>query len=131
MRYLLDTSVCVGAIRRKHGVEQRLRRFDPSELALSVISVLELNVGAGLSQKPELGRQQVESFVRGFDVLDVDPEVAARAAAVRVRMRLAGVAVGDFDLLIAATALTYDYPVITSDRDFLRIPDLRVEEWAA
>ena len=34
--------------------------------------------------------------------------------------------IGDIDTVIAATALTYNLELITTDRDFLRVPGLRV-----
>ena len=125
MRHVIDTSICVGALRRVPDVERRLRGFDPSDLVLSVITVAELRVGAGLVHAPQAARQQVDAFIGAFDVLAVTREIAERAADVRVDLRRRGIALGDFDLLIAATALTYDYPIITSDRDFLAVPGLR------
>jgi predicted nucleic acid-binding protein len=35
--------------------------------------------------------------------------------------------IGDVDTLIAATALEYDLAVVTVDRDFVRVPQLRVK----
>jgi len=34
--------------------------------------------------------------------------------------------IGDIDTVIAATALTHDLELVTTDRDFLRVPGLRV-----
>ena len=129
MSFLLDTSVCVGAIRRRPDVERRLRGYDPSDLAVSVVTVLELLFGAGISQAPEQNRQQVEAFLSGITVLDLKRESTERAAATRIAMRRAGLSVSDFDLLIAATAMVHERTVMTSDRNFLRIPGLQVEDW--
>ena len=129
MSFLIDTSVCVGAIRRLPDVERRLRGYDPSDLAVSVVTVLELLFGAGISQIPELNRQQVEGFLAGMMVLDIKRDVAERAATTRVLMRRSGLSVSDFDLLIAATAMVYDRTLMTGDRNFLRIPGLTVEDW--
>jgi tRNA(fMet)-specific endonuclease VapC len=139
VRRLLDTSVCVDALRRRGDAERRLRAFDPSELVLSVITVLELRVSAGLVGAGLVGadlvsaraRDAVDSFTSVFDVLPVTGETVERSADVRVRLRRQGKALGDFDLLIAATALVYDYALLTRDRDFLAVPGLRVEEWLA
>jgi tRNA(fMet)-specific endonuclease VapC len=127
--FLIDTSVCVGAIRRLPDFERRLRGYDPSELAVSVVTVLELLFGAGISQAPELNRQQVEEFLGGMLILDIKRDIADRAAATRVLMRRSGLGVSDFDLLIAATAMVHERTLMTSDRNFLRIPGLTVEDW--
>lgn len=129
MRVLLDTSVCVDALRGRADAERRLRAFDPTELALSVITVTELQVGAGLVAARAAARQKVDAFVGVFDVLTVTRDIAERAAEVRVAMRRSGRSLGDFDLLIAATAMAYDFPLLTGDRDFLAVPGLRLEEW--
>lgn len=130
MRHLLDTSVCVDALRRRGDAERRLRAFDPSELVLSVISVLELRVGAGLVGADLVSaaraRDVVDSFTSVFDVLPVTGKIADRAAEIRVHLRRQGTALGDFDLLIAATALVFDYPLLSADRDFHSVPGLRL-----
>ena len=41
-----------------------------------------------------------------------------------VRLRQVGMAVGDMDVLIAATALRHDLTLLTADRDFERIENL-------
>jgi len=127
--FLLDTSVCVGAIRRLPEVEQRLRLYDPSEVAVSVVTVLELLFGAAISRAPELNRQQVELFLAGISILDFKRDIAVGAVSARVLMRRAGLGVSDFDLLIAATAIVHGRVLMTSDRNFLRIPGLMVEDW--
>ena len=129
MNFLLDTSVCVGVIRRLPDFERRLRGYDPSELAVSVVTVLELLFGAGISEAPELNRQQVDAFLCSVLVLDIKRDIADRAALTRVLMRRSGLGVSDFDLLIAATALVHGRTLLTSDRNFLRIPGLAVEDW--
>ena len=129
MRRLLDTSVCVDALRGRGDAERRLRAFDPSELLLSTITVLELRVGAGLVRAPEAARRRVDGFIAVFDVLNVTREIAEHAAELRVGLRRRGVTLGDFHLLIAATALTLDLPLLTSDRDFLPVPGLRLDDW--
>ena len=123
----MDTSICVGALRRVPDVERRLRAFDPSELVLSVITVVELRLGAGLVRTPQVARQQVDALIDMFDVLTVTREIAERAAGVGIELRRRGISLGDFDLLIAATAMTYDYLILTNNRRFFAVPSLGIQ----
>lgn len=91
-----------------------------------MISVLELRVGAGLMPPAAAAGQKVDGFLGAFEVLGVTGEIADRAAEIRVHLRRQGKALGDFDLLIAATALVFDYPLLSSDRDFESVPGLHL-----
>jgi hypothetical protein len=54
-----------------------------------------------------------------------DPRIFGRE---RGRLRAAGLTIGDFDLLIAATALQYDLTLLTNNRrHFERVEGLRIE----
>lgn len=128
---LLDTSVCVDVLRRVPWAARRLGAYGPSEVAVSVITRLELMVGAALSHAPELGRRESQRLLDTVQVLDIGPDVVDEATAVRVAVRRAGRSLGDMDLLIAATALAHDLTLVTRDRDFARVPGLRVEDWTA
>jgi tRNA(fMet)-specific endonuclease VapC len=45
-------------------------------------------------------------------------------------LKTAGTPIGAYDLLIAATALTHNHIIVTSNlREFQRIPTLQIENW--
>ncbi|HYX13933.1 MAG TPA: hypothetical protein VE944_06105 [Nostoc sp.] len=45
-------------------------------------------------------------------------------------MKTAGTPIGSYDVLIAATALTHNHIVVTSNvREFQRVPSLQIENW--
>ncbi|CAN5777371.1 hypothetical protein BH23CHL2_BH23CHL2_16770 [soil metagenome] len=54
--------------------------------------------------------------------------ILQRYADIRLRLRppYGSGLIGDIDTLIAATALDRDLIIVTLDRDFLRVPDLKV-----
>jgi len=57
---------------------------------------------------------------------EIDAEMAAQLQA---QLRKKGRQLGTADALIAATALRYDLILLTADRDFSAIPDLKRENW--
>lgn len=66
-----------------------------------------------------------------FDTVLVDPGIAERAAEVRRRLRFQGRPIGDFDVVIAATALTLQEPLVTRNRrHFERIEGLTVLDYS-
>lgn len=59
-------------------------------------------------------------------MLEVDRKVIERFASVRSRLRRKGQLIDNFDILIAATALELNLVLITDDRDFSKVSELRV-----
>ena len=84
--------------------------------------------------KSAVARARAERFVE--ELLDLIPVVPFDLDVARVHARLdaelsvAGTAVGDADLMIAATAVALDYRIATRDlRSFPRIKGLDVVRW--
>lgn len=73
-------------------------------------------------------QEEGEVFLVDFPQLAVDGPVAMQAARIRRNLRLSGSLIGDFDILIAATALRHRIPLVTDNADhFGRIKGLNVE----
>ncbi|MFN8535279.1 MAG: type II toxin-antitoxin system VapC family toxin [Dehalococcoidia bacterium] len=66
-------------------------------------------------------------LLRGVDILDVTTSIADTWASLRRSLRRQGTPLPDADLLIAATAIFYDLPLLTRNvRHFDRVPGLRL-----
>lgn len=126
MTYLVDTDVIIDALHsRRDGVEL-LERLAPAGLAISVISVGELEEGAHLASDPGTHLATVRQFISGYQILPVTMPIMSQFAELRAGLRRAGLLIADFDLVIAATAIAHDYSLLTRNiRHFGRIPDLR------
>lgn len=87
---------------------------------ISVISVTEFLEGfADITEG--------EPLLRAYKRLVVDSKVASRAAEIRRSLRLAGELIGDFDILIAASALAEELPLVTQNVNaFGRVAGLEV-----
>lgn len=133
MRYLLDSNICIYAMKnRPVQVLRRLQNVGRAVVAVSVITVLELRQGAERSQQRELAHARLDDFFGPMEVLPFEESDALAAARIRAQLFSAGRPIGDFDTLIAAQALARNLIVVTNNVDeFERVPDLRIENWAA
>jgi len=100
-----------------------LERHSNQEFILSAITVLEF-----LEGYPQTADGQ--RFLSPVPTLPVTTEVAIIGSRSRRELRQRGEMIGDFDILIAATALHAGLPLVTDNaRHFMRIPKLVVEEY--
>jgi tRNA(fMet)-specific endonuclease VapC len=129
-RYLLDTNTVSYIIRGNIPcVRERLVKTPMSQVAISVITEAELRFG--VVRRPEATRLKVvvEEFLLRVAVLPWDSEAAGHYAGVRTALERAGTAMGNLDLMIAAHALATDAVLVSNDRVFGRIKQLKTEDW--
>lgn len=63
------------------------------------------------------------------EILPLTEAIMRRFAQIRGALRQKGQIIGDFDMLIAATALHHDLLVVTRNtKDYQRIPQLQVDK---
>lgn len=132
IRYLLDTDICIYAIKKKpFHLVNRLLEFGLGDLGVSSITVSELEYGIAKSDRPEKSRTALVSFLGALEVLPYGRRAAQEFGTIRAKLELAGTPIGFLDLLIAAHALALECPLITNnEREFSRVPGLLVENWA-
>jgi tRNA(fMet)-specific endonuclease VapC len=133
LTHLLDTDICIEAIRRRsQPLLKRLRAHAAGEVAVSAVTEAELRFGALKSQSPERNGAAVDTFLQPFAVLPFGSECGPVYARLRLDLERAGARIGTLDLLIAAQAVTFDLSVVTNNvREFRRVPGLKVENWLA
>ena len=132
MRYLLDTNICIYIAKRKPPeVLERLRHMRPGDVGMSIITNLELVYGAWKSQQREANLQRLQELERLIPVLPLDARVSQHYGQMRTELERKGLPIGAYDLLIAAHALALGLTLVTNNvREFRRVPQLRVENWA-
>jgi tRNA(fMet)-specific endonuclease VapC len=123
---LLDTNVASFIAERSIESERYERLIRGRSKCLSIISVGELRFGAVKDDWGTVRRSVLESFVAGATIVHVSDEIAAMVAVVMSRRRREGRRMEWNDAWIAATALAYQLPLVTHDRDFLGIAGLEV-----
>jgi len=132
VKFLLDTDTCIYAIKQDASVLRRLLSESRADIAVSVITEGELRTGAAKSSNADKTRRRVENFLRPLGILEFTSEDAASYAQIRSRLERAGTPIGPLDTLIAAQAVLRKLTLVTNNqREFSRIPGVRVENWSA
>ena len=132
VHFLLDTNTVSFHIRRSSPhLLRRLRRAKAEEVALSVITEMEIRFG--LARNPGLRiAPLVEQFLSGIRILPLTSDAAVHYARARAQLEAAGTPIGPLDLMIAAQGLALGATVVTTNlKEFRRVRGLRCEDWAA
>jgi len=130
VRYLLDTNTASYIIKGNvPHVRDYLRRVPISEVGVSVVTEAELRFG--VARKPQASRLQlaVEEFLLRIEILPWHSDAARQYATIRGLLEDSGTPMGHLDMMIAAQALAADVTLVTHDRAFQRVKQLKLEDW--
>ncbi len=129
--YLLDTNICIYLMKNSYPhLSQKLLSFNPSEIAISSITLYELEYGAAKSHWGQKTRDRMHMFLSPFTILPFDSTDAIAAGKIRGYLEMTGKIIGPYDLLIAAQGLARDLTVVTHNtNEFQRVPGLLIEDW--
>jgi len=121
------------AVARRIFETARKREAAGHEIALSALTVAELEFGARNSSGYEREMEVVRRFLTPFSLLDFDAQVcAARYGEIRHSLESAGRGIGGIDTLIAAHAFAIGATLVTNNQaEFGRVPGLKIENWSA
>lgn len=132
MKFLLDTNICIYALKQNETVLSRLLRERPIDVGLSVITEAELRTGAAKSSAPTKSTRLLENFLGPLTVVEFTSEDAVAYAAVRAKLEHAGTPIGPLDTLTVAQAMARKLTLVSNnEREFKRIAGLRLENWAS
>ncbi len=131
MHYLLDTNICIHLIKKRPPeVLDQFRQHSLHDVAISTITLFELEYGAQKSQQVNRTQKALARFFLPLTILDIDRSAAADAAIIRAKLERKGTPVGPYDLLIAGLARSRKMTLVTNNiREFARIEDLLLENW--
>jgi len=129
--FLLDTNICIYLMKNTYPkLTERLFSYSPSQMAVSSITVFELEYGAAKSKWSEKTRLNLELFLAPFTIIPFDGKDAVIAGQVRRYLEKEGTPIGLYDLQIVAQALSRDMTVITHNvNEFKRVPGIKTEDW--
>lgn len=129
--YLLDTDICIYALKQNTRVLANLLSKDREEVFVSVISEAELRTGAAKSSAPIKTLRLVQKFLWPLTVVEFTSDDSAAYAHIRAKLERAGTPIGPLDTLIAAQAVARKMTLISNnEREFQRVPGLDIENWA-
>lgn len=131
MGVILDSSEIIALERSRGIVESLVAGREDEPFGISVVTVAELlhGVERADTETRKIRRQAfVEKVIEMIPVFPFDSGFARIYARIWASLVQRGFTVGSHDLIIAATAISLDYTVITANRrDFEKIEGLRLE----
>ena len=128
-QFLLDTNICIYFIKGLYELKSKFEDVGPENCFISEITLAELKFGVAKSQTKKKNQQALENFLSGVQILPIFPALDIYASE-KARLQKSGKVIDDFDLLIGATAVSFDLVMVTNNTNhFNRIKDIKLEDW--
>jgi tRNA(fMet)-specific endonuclease VapC len=131
MGIIFDSSEIIALERNRGAVDHLIKNREEELFGISVVTVAELLFGVEKAdtETRKLRRQAfVEKVIETIPIFSFDSSVARIYSRIWASLQRRGFKVGAHDLIIAATAISFDYTLITANRrDFKKIEGLRLE----
>jgi tRNA(fMet)-specific endonuclease VapC len=129
-RYLLDTNTASYIIKGNIPlVRERLLKVPMSRVLISAVTEAELLFGAARRREAVRLKVAIDEFLLRVDSLPWDTNAARHYANLRAGLEIGGIPMGNLDMMIAAHALAIESILVTNDRSFRRIKQLKIEDW--
>ena len=131
MRYMLDTNICIYAIKHKpEQVFMHLQEHDPIDICISSITYGELVHGVEKSKSIEKNRVALALLLANIEIMNFDSLAAEHYGKIRSDLEKAGIPIGPLDMMIAGHAKSLGYTVVTNNtKEFERVKGLKLENW--
>ncbi len=128
---LLDTNIISALMRQQPAVMAHIRSYldQHKRLTFSIISRYEILRGLEV-KNAAIQKQRFELACLNSEILPLDETVIKWAVKIYADLYRRGQLIEDADILIAATALVHDLPLVTNNhKHFSRIPALVLQNW--
>ena len=129
--YLLDTDTIIYSLKSNPTVKKNLEARIDVHMSLSVVTLMELYYGAYKSEKVASNLSKIKIIEKSFEIIPTEREVVDIFGMIKADLERSGTPLDDFDLIIAACALTHNLTLVSNNtRHFERIPGLKLDNWA-
>ncbi|HRK72178.1 MAG TPA: type II toxin-antitoxin system VapC family toxin [Micropepsaceae bacterium] len=131
-RFLLDTNIISDLVRNPQGrVAAQIALHDADAFSTSIIVASELRYGAARKGSRRL-TAQIEAILEAIEIHPIERPFDRIYGSLRSQMESTGALIGGNDLLIAAHALQTGRTLVTAnEREFMRVPGLKLVNWLA
>jgi tRNA(fMet)-specific endonuclease VapC len=131
--YLLDTNHLSEAIRPVSRVRDRIEQARRSGLRVGtcVPALCELQAAIQPLTRRDRYEQALRRLLGRVRVWPMDQTVPRVYGQVFTELRHRGRVLSQVDMMLAALARQMDLTVVTADRDFDALPDIRKDDWLA
>lgn len=130
-RYMLDTNICIYIAKyNSPTVRQRFAQLLAQDLAISVITLGELRLGAEKSHAKAGALSVIEHLTTLMNVEPVPESAGEHYGQIRAELQKCGQIIGNNDLWLAAHARSQGWMLVTNnEKAFLQVAGLKVENW--
>jgi len=130
MMHLFDSDIIIDLLNNQEKIVPLVKKiFQENNLAISIISWMEVYYGIKKSKNIKFKANQFISFIEDFaiEILAVDKKVGDKFVDIKIDLENEKNPLADFDLLIAATALVNKSILVTRNtKHFTRIKGLSI-----
>jgi len=110
-------------------LKTKFEEVGPENCFISEITLAELKFGVAKSDAKKKNQKALENFLSGIQILPIFPALDIYAEE-KARLQKAGKIIDDFDLLIGATAVSFDLTMVTNNTShFSRVKEIVLEDW--
>jgi len=130
--YMLDTNICIYVLQNR-SKSLRHKFKVTKDLCISSVTYAELCFGIENSAPSLRSKrwEQLDMFTRLLHVEALDWNVGRHYGRLRALLKGQGKPIGNNDLFIASHAQSMGAVLVTNNvREFQRVPDLTIENWA-
>jgi tRNA(fMet)-specific endonuclease VapC len=130
MAYLIDADILINSIKGNSRIHQRIAELAVIPKAISIITYGELIYGAKKSKQVEKNSSIIYRIAEIFPIIGISRAIMETFVELKVSLERKGQRLDEFDLIIAATALSLNYTLVTNNSThFRRIKGIRLENW--
>lgn len=131
MKYLLDTCVVSDFVKGETNTLKKIKRTSPADIAISSITVMEIEYGLALNAKrASFIKPIISDFLNAITILDFNEKDAKQSAIMRAHLKQQGCPIGSYDILLAGVALNRKLIFVSANtKEFSRIKALKLEDW--
>lgn len=128
MKYLLDTNLIIDFLKAKPETIDKLSHLFAEGMAISTITAAEYLQGIFKTTDNKHALKLFLEFLNQakIEILNIDWEIAEIYAKLQAKAEQIGNRLPAFDLLIASTALAYNLTLISDDKIFTKIKNLKL-----
>ena len=131
-KYLIDTNTWIEYFHNRNGVKEHLKEIPVENIYVSEVTIAELIYGAVHSGNVEKHLNETFEISETFNVVTISNVLRQYADLRHALVNQNQKNVGDFDILIGATALHYDMVIVTDNvKHFKLMPGIKIENWVS
>ncbi|NGM63135.1 type II toxin-antitoxin system VapC family toxin [Sphingobacterium sp. SGG-5] len=125
--YLLDTNIVIEVFSGNRDIADKLHQLDTFFISATILGELHVGINRVVNRTKHL--KKLINFLTLCDVALVDTRTSEIFGEVSAQLYKKGKPIPSNDVWISATALQYDFTLVTRDKHFSEVEKLKVEMW--